>query len=80
MAGLGADEKISNRILNSLPPATLARLRPHLERENLPAARVLSRVGETIHKLYFMERGIASLIQTMHDGRTVEVGAMASKA
>ncbi len=76
MRGLAADEKISNRILNALPPSTLARLRPHLTREVLPAARVLSRVGEPIRKLHFIEHGIASLIQTMHDGRTVEVGAI----
>jgi len=76
MSGLGADEKVSNRILNALPAATLARLRPQLTREALPAARVLSRVGEPVRKLHFIERGIASLIQTMHDGRTVEVGAI----
>lgn len=37
---------------------------------------VLYRVGGPVRKVPFIERGIASLIQAMQDGRTVEVGAI----
>lgn len=76
MTKTGADREFSNRILNALPPATLARLRPKLVPETLLSQRVLYRVGEPIQKMHFIERGIASLVHTMRDGRTVEIGAV----
>lgn len=76
MAGVDTEQRFVNRILNALPPATLARLKPHLVHETLETQHVLLRVDQPIRTVHFVERGIASLIQTMRDGRVVEIGAI----
>ena len=67
---------VSNRILKALPATSLERLRPHLISETLPVQTVLYRIGQPIRKVHFIQRGIASVIKTMQDGRTVEIGGI----
>lgn len=67
---------INNRLLKSLPPATLDRLRPSLELVNAPNGQVIDHIDRPIDELYFMNRGLVSVVKTMQDGRTVEVGAV----
>ena len=69
-------EVIANRILLALPEAVFQRFRPHLEPVNLQRGRVIYRADERIEKLYFVNRGLVSLVKTMKDGRTIEVGAV----
>jgi CRP-like cAMP-binding protein len=67
---------VRNRILLALPQATWERIRPRLEFIDLRRGEVLYRVGVRIEHLYFINRGLVSLIKTMHSGRAVEIGAV----
>jgi CRP-like cAMP-binding protein len=60
----------------ALPPALLDRLRPHVEPVVLQQGKVLYEPETRIEKVYFVNRGLVSLIRSMRDGRTVEVGAV----
>jgi CRP-like cAMP-binding protein len=70
------DLAIANRILHSLPRTVLNRVRAHLEPMQLPRGQLISRIGSPVQHVYFINRGIVSLIKTMRDGRTAEVGAV----
>lgn len=67
---------ITNRILRSLPSATLKHILPALEPLNTVRWQVIDRVDRPIEYLYFINRGLVSFVKTMQDGRTVEVGAV----
>jgi CRP-like cAMP-binding protein len=64
----------NNRILSSLPEAEVQRLRPLLKTVSFPLGMVLmnSRHAEA----YFLEKGIASVVVSLSDGTTVEVGVV----
>ena len=63
-----------NRILAALPKAEIARLWPHLSPVTLELRQPLmdGNVGEA----YFVEDGLASVVLTMENGTTVEVGVI----
>jgi CRP-like cAMP-binding protein len=61
-----------NRVLASLPEAELARLTPHLSHVALAQETTLLD-GDTSHG-YFLEAGMASVVVSLEDGATVEVG------
>jgi CRP-like cAMP-binding protein len=69
-------EGVTNRILLGLPPETLKRLRPAFEPLDLPRGRTIDQIDRPIEFFYFVNRGLVSVIKTMRDGRTVEVGAI----
>lgn len=71
-----ASEPVTNKLLCSLPAASLAMLMPHLDPVELPAGMVIDHVDGPIEKLFFVNRGLVSLVKVMQDGRTVEVGAV----
>ena len=71
-----ADDGINNRILLALPPATLQRMRPTLESVQTVRGQLIGRVDRPIEHMYFVNRGLISLVKTMRDGRTVEIGAV----
>src|SRR5512146_413457 len=66
----------ANRILNALPHATLARLRPSLMRVDTSYGQVLQHMDSRAEYLHFVDRGLISLVKTMLDGRTVEISAI----
>jgi CRP-like cAMP-binding protein len=70
------DIKLVNRILLALPRATLQRIRHHLEPVLLERGRIIHRPDGPIKKVFFVNRGLISLVRTMRDGRTVEVGTV----
>lgn len=70
----GEDDAIANRFLRALPPATLKRITPHIEPVALVAGSSIYRVGASVRRLYFINRGFVSIVKTMQDGRTVEIG------
>ncbi len=76
MQQLKGEIHLANRLLLSLPPATLRRLRPALELVETVRGQVIDRVDGAVTHLYFVNRGIVSLVKTMKDGRTVEIGAV----
>ncbi len=67
---------ITNRLLRSLPPATLKRILRVLEPVNTVRWQIIDRVDGPIEYLYFVNRGLVSFVKTMQDGRTVEIGAV----
>lgn len=70
------EEPINNRLLLALPPETFARLKPELEWIRTESGGVIDHVDGVIKHLYFVNRGIVSLVKVMRDGRSVEVGAI----
>ena len=63
-----------NRVLASLPAAELNRLTPHLVPLELPQNTSLADGKAT--EAYFLESGIASVVITLEEGDTVEVGVI----
>lgn len=76
MPGNREDIRISNRMLLALPPTTLERLRPALEPLDLAKSQVIDHVDAPIDYMYFINRGLVSLVKTMQDGRVVEIEAV----
>ena len=67
-------QPIKNRLLAGLPPEDLAELIQHLEPVALPKKQVLYEVGAPLDRIYFIEEGLASVLTTMEDGASSEVG------
>ena len=67
-------QPIKNRLLANLPPEDLAELIEHLELVTLPKKQVLFEVGAPLDRVYFIEEGLASVLTTMEDGASSEVG------
>jgi CRP-like cAMP-binding protein len=64
----------SNRLLDLLPPAELARLRPHLSSEVLSLNQTLQARGKPVKSVFFPTSGMISIVAMMRDGAAVEVG------
>src|SRR5207245_7078467 len=62
-----------NHILDALPPADLARLRPDMEEVALVVRDVVCDAREIITAVHFPVSGIVSLVTPMEDGSIVEV-------
>lgn len=73
---LPSDYTPRNRLLSALPPASLARLLPHLQMEELSLRQVLYKVEVPIATVYFPETGWSSMLGYMEDGDAAEVGLM----
>jgi CRP-like cAMP-binding protein len=67
-------KQYKNRVLSALPKEELDRLTPHLIPMTLPVRTML--LDGTSDYAYFMEDGMASVVLTMADGSTVEVGVI----
>jgi CRP-like cAMP-binding protein len=69
-------EPLANRILLALPEAVTLQIAPLLEYVTLNRGELIDRKGRPVDYIYFVNRGLISLIKTMQDGRTVEIGAV----
>ncbi len=67
---------IVNRILDGLSAESLNRIKPTLEPMSLERGQVLAKRNEGLRHVYFVNRGIVSVVKTMADGRSVEIGAI----
>jgi CRP-like cAMP-binding protein len=67
-------QPIRNRLLAGLPPDDLAQLISHLEPVSLAKKQILYEVGAPLEHIYFIEEGLASVLTTMEDGASSEVG------
>ena len=76
MARFPEHEGIANGLLLALPAATLKRLRPALKYLNTTRGQVIDRRDAPVRHLYFVNRGLVSMVKTMRDGRTVEITAI----
>jgi len=71
-----SDQVTANRILLTLSRPALDRLQPDFEAVTLERGHVIYQVDALITPVYFVDRGLVSLVKTMQDGRTVEIGAV----
>lgn len=71
-----AFNNIANRLLLALPLAVLNRIRPDLEPVSLERGEVIACVDEPLRHVYFINRGMVSVVKTMEDGRSVEIGTI----
>lgn len=76
MSGPANHAVITNRILRALPQPTLARLCHDLEPVELARGQAVGHVDQHVDHLLFINRGLISLVKTMRDGRTIEIGAI----
>jgi CRP-like cAMP-binding protein len=70
---IDAKSRPQNAILRSLPAGEFARLSPLLERVPLKPRRVLHYPHEPIEHVYFVERGLVSVLANAGQGKNVEV-------
>jgi CRP-like cAMP-binding protein len=69
-----AGQSVQNTILLQIPDNEFEEIQPHLKFIPLELATCLHREHEFIRAVYFMNRGIASMLVETDDGRSVEVG------
>ncbi|MFN6463020.1 MAG: Crp/Fnr family transcriptional regulator [Nostoc sp. DedVER02] len=72
-------EQPANRLLAALPATDYERLIPHLKLVSLPLRKILYEPGEPITQVYFPNKAVVSIINTMEDGSTVEVGLVSNE-
>jgi CRP-like cAMP-binding protein len=70
----GSRNNILNLILLGLPAHELTAAGKKLEFVELPTHSVLHEAGETLTHAYFINSGLASVLNVMTDGKSVEVG------
>ncbi|PWC26286.1 Crp/Fnr family transcriptional regulator, partial [Pseudoroseomonas aestuarii] len=68
-----------NRLLAALPPDSLARLWPKLERVEMPLRQVMHDVEVPIEHVYFPESGWCSMLSYTEDGDAMEVGLIGTE-
>ena len=66
----------ANRILAALPPDALSSLLPYLKPEFLPRGRVLCDTDESLRHVYFVERGLVSMVAVFADRTTAEMATV----
>lgn len=65
-----------NKLLAALPADVYARLEPHLEPVSLAPGEVIYEVNDTLSHVYFPTTAIVSLIYTMENGTSAEMGVV----
>lgn len=65
---------IRNRILAALLATVYKRLLPKLEHVTLTRGEVIYRADQDIEEVYFPEQAVVAMVDSMDNGRTVEVG------
>jgi CRP-like cAMP-binding protein len=65
---------IRNRILSALLATEYKRLLPKLEHVALTRGEVIYRADQDIEEVYFPEEAVVAMVDSMDNGRTVEVG------
>jgi CRP-like cAMP-binding protein len=70
---------ITNRFLRALPSAVFRRVQPSLQPITLHHGTIIGHIGAPPTDLYFLDRGLISLVKVMNDGRTAEVGVVGTE-
>jgi len=73
------DQNITNRLLLKLPLLERRRLQPLLEHVDMARGDPIYGAGARVKYIYFVNRGLISLVRTMRDGRTVEIGIVGNE-
>lgn len=66
----------TNKILANLPEDEFEQLRPKLRAVSLPIGEIVYLPEQKIDYVYFVNRGIISLLAALEDGTTVEAGVI----
>jgi CRP-like cAMP-binding protein len=75
-----ADRKVTgNRILDALPQDEFDALTGHMSPVSLSLKQVLYRTGDPIEFLYFPVSGVISIISSLNDGTSIEVGTVGNE-
>jgi CRP-like cAMP-binding protein len=74
-----SSQSYRNRLLELLHPLDFRRLRPHLEPVVLEYRQSLYEANKPIKSVYFPIDGVASLVNTMADGSSTEVGTIGNE-
>jgi CRP-like cAMP-binding protein len=67
---------VRNGLLAALPPEDLDRLRPRLQRVELPFDQTLYPADGVVEAVLFVESGMTSLLATLDGGEQIEVGVV----
>ena len=67
---------IANQLLAALPAGEREHLLPHLERVPLAVGDVLHEPGDHIRHVYFPNRGVVSIMNTLGNHLSIEVGVV----
>lgn len=70
----GLHDPGENRLLSALPAEEYHRLLPQLEPVTLALGAVVYESGKRLHSVYFPTTSVVSLLYTMADGTTAEMG------
>jgi CRP-like cAMP-binding protein len=71
---MASGQAVQNTILLQIPDREFETIQPHLKFMPLELSSCLQREHDAIRSVYFMNRGIASMLVQTADGRSVEVG------
>lgn len=74
-----SSQSYRNRLLELSHPLDLRRLRPHLQPVVLEYRQSLYEANKPITSVYFPIDGVASLVNTMADGSSIEVGTIGNE-
>jgi CRP-like cAMP-binding protein len=74
-----SQENAGNRFLMAMPPEAFARLADQMTTVQLARGTVLAHAGAALGRVYLPTRGLVSLVRTMSDGRTAEVGVVGTE-
>jgi CRP-like cAMP-binding protein len=68
--------KTQNRLLAALPVRSFERLSEQLERIELTFKQLLLEPEQPIEQIYFLERGVCSIVMTAENGAVVEIATV----
>lgn len=71
---------MANKLLAALPPPDFEAVAPHLEPVELPKGMVLAEPDKLVDHVYFLTKGIGSVIAVTNEGRRVEAGLFGIEA
>ena len=71
--------KSKNRLLAALPEEVYERLHPHLDNVPLSLGQVIYESGEHLDHIYFPTTCIVSLLYTMENGTSAEIGVVGNE-
>ena len=74
-----AFDATQNLLLSALPPVELEYLLPHLQRVTLSLGQIVYEPGVRIDYCYFPTDSVVSLLYTMQDGMTAEMGLVGNE-
>jgi CRP-like cAMP-binding protein len=70
---------VANVILLSIPEEEFDAIRPHLQFLSLPQRLSLQEANRKLEEVYFLNRGMVSLVFTTRTGESVEVGVVGNE-